>query len=115
MRLSVGSTLAWWTDKWRSLSKPKKLAGIGLAVACPLVLIATIFRWAFWNDLDINTFYYTLSTISQTLAGAFAFLVAVALFRMQSIEADMERALAEVIPYAVHPDHVGLMQLKNRS
>jgi hypothetical protein len=29
--------------------------------------------------------YYTLSTISQTLAGAFGFLLAVVLYRMQAI------------------------------
>lgn len=36
--------------------------------------------------MDVNDFYYTLSTISQTLAGAFGFLVAVVLYRMQSIK-----------------------------
>ena len=36
--------------------------------------------------MDGNGFYYTLSTISQTLAGAFGFLVAVVLYRMQSIK-----------------------------
>ena len=36
--------------------------------------------------MNSNDFYYTLSTISQTLAGAFAFLVAVVLYRMQAIK-----------------------------
>ena len=36
--------------------------------------------------VNSNDFYYTLSTISQTLAGAFAFLVAVVLYRMQAIK-----------------------------
>jgi hypothetical protein len=103
------------TNNWRSLGKPKQLAVLGLVLACSFVLLATLFRWFFWDDVDINTFYYTLSTISQTLAGAFAFLVAVALFRMQSIESDMERALAEVIPYAVDSDHARLLHMKNRS
>jgi len=103
-----------WADKWQSLSKPKKRVVIGLAVACPFVLVATVLRWDLWNDIDINTYYYYLSTISQTLAGAFAFLVAVALFRMQSIEGDMERSFREVIPYA--PDHHrGLLEMMNRS
>ena len=33
-----------------------------------------------------NTCYYTFSTIAQTLAGAFGFLVAVVLYRIQSLE-----------------------------
>ena len=99
--------------KMPTLSKPKKRVVIGLAVACPFVLVATVLRWNFWNDIDINTFYYSLSTISQTLAGAFAFLAAVALFRMQSIEGDIERSFREVIPYA--PDHRPLLEVMNRS
>ena len=102
-----------WADKWQSLSKPKKRVVIGLAVACPFVLVATVLRWDLWNDIDTNTYYYSLSTISQTLAGAFAFLAAVALFRMQSIEGDMERSFRVVIPYA--PDHRVLLQMMNRS
>ncbi len=35
--------------------------------------------------------YYTFSTIAQTLAGAFGFLVAVVLFRMQSLESVLHR------------------------
>lgn len=105
-----------WADKWQSLSKPKKRVVIGLAVACPFVLVATVLRWDLWNDININTYYYSLSTISQTLAGAFAFLAAVALFRMQSIEGDMERSFREVIQRAV-PDHHHreLLEVMNRS
>jgi hypothetical protein len=102
-----------WADKWQSLSKPKKRVVIGLAIACPFVLVAIVLRWDLWNDIDTNTYYYSLSTISQTLAGAFAFLAAVALFRMQSIEGDMERSFRVVIPYA--PDHRVLLQMMNRS
>jgi hypothetical protein len=36
--------------------------------------------------MDSNGFYYTLSTIAQTLAGAFAFLVAVVLYRLEAIK-----------------------------
>jgi hypothetical protein len=71
--------------------------------------------WHFWNDLDATTYFYTFSTISQTLAGAFGFLVAVALYRLQSIEQEMERALAEVYPYAAIGDHQAFMAMKNRS
>ncbi len=39
--------------------------------------------------MDSNGFYYTLSTISQTLAGAFGFLVAVVLYRMQAIKEEL--------------------------
>ena len=82
------------------------------------MLVATVLRWDFWNDNDIciNTYYYSLSTISQTLAGAFAFLAAVAIFRMQCIEGDMERSFCEVIS-AVHLDshHRDFLKVMNRS
>jgi hypothetical protein len=35
--------------------------------------------------VDVNAFYYTLSTICQTLGGAFGFLVAIALYQMQRL------------------------------
>jgi hypothetical protein len=70
--------------------------------------------WQFWHAIDINTYYYSFSTISQTRAGAFAFLVAVALFRMQSIENEMERAFGEVIRYAGTADNQSLLQMINR-
>jgi hypothetical protein len=38
------------------------------------------------KGMNNNDFYYTISTISQTLAGAFGFLVAIVLYRMQSIK-----------------------------
>src|SRR4051794_38603307 len=40
--------------------------------------------------------YYTLSTISQTLAGAFGFLVAMVLYRMQAIGGQLPD-LAEMV------------------
>jgi hypothetical protein len=37
------------------------------------------------QDLDFGNFWYAYSTIAQTLAGSFGFLVAVALYQMQGI------------------------------
>jgi hypothetical protein len=39
--------------------------------------------------MDATGFYYTLSTIAQTLGGAFGFLVAVVLYRLQVIEREI--------------------------
>jgi hypothetical protein len=39
--------------------------------------------------------YYLFSTVSQTLASAFGFLVAVALYRIQAIEGDLAKRFAE--------------------
>ena len=39
---------------------------------------------------DFSAFYYTYSTIAQTLAGAFAFLVAVVLYQLQTLANRME-------------------------
>jgi hypothetical protein len=36
-------------------------------------------------DVDVSVYFYTYSTIAQTLAGAFGFLVAVVLFLLQGI------------------------------
>src|SRR6266540_2082231 len=36
-------------------------------------------------DLDYSVYFYTYSTIAQTLAGAFGFLVAVVLYLLQGI------------------------------
>jgi hypothetical protein len=47
--------------------------------------------------------YYTLSTISQTLAGAFGFLLAVVLYRLQSSSDALPgktRAFEEINPLA---------------
>jgi hypothetical protein len=46
---------------------------------------------------DLNAYYYAYSTIAQTLAGAFGFLVAVVLYQMQRLESEMEAAVIEVI------------------
>jgi hypothetical protein len=49
--------------------------------------------------IDINSYYYTFSTIAQSLASAFGFLAAVAVYRMQALERDVEVALDEVMRY----------------
>ena len=51
----------------------------------------------------------------ETLAGAFAFLVAVALFRMGNIDSEMERVINEVIPYAASAHDQGFLSMKARS
>jgi hypothetical protein len=46
----------------------------------------TITREGWWGRMEMHVAcYYTLSTISQTLAGAFGFLLAVVLYRIQAI------------------------------
>jgi hypothetical protein len=40
--------------------------------------------------MDVNTLYYTYSTICQMLAGAFGFLIAAFTYQMKNIESDME-------------------------
>jgi len=66
------------------------------------------------NRLDVNTYYYAFSTIAQSLASAFAFLVAVALHRMRAIEDGLEVNLEEVIEHALHGQSVDLLRRKNR-
>ena len=66
------------------------------------------------NRLDVNTYYYAFSTIAQSLASAFAFLVAVALHRMRAIEDGLEVNLEEVIEHARHGQSVDLLRRKNR-
>ena len=100
-----------WPRAWLLLTHPSQPAVVGY-IAC-IILISIWWRW--WCYLDVNTYYYAFSTIAQTLAGAFGFLVAVALFRIQNIESEMERAVAEVIPYAASADDQGLLQMKTRS
>lgn len=42
------------------------------------------------NGIDYSVFYYTYSTIAQTLAGGFGFLGAVVLFQMQGIHMGLD-------------------------
>jgi len=46
---------------------------------------------------DYSVFYYTYSTIAQTLAGAFGFLVAVVLYRIQTLTARMQQKLSSSV------------------
>ncbi len=48
---------------------------------------------------DATTLYYTYSTIAQTLAGAFGFLGAFVLFRLQSINRSCEIVTGNVFTY----------------
>ena len=60
--------------------------------------------------MDGNGFYYTLSTISQTLAGAFGFLVAVVLYRMQSIKDSLP-----MLEKKASESHTGAIMLSSSS
>lgn len=83
-----------------------------VVTASLLVIMDLVFHLR--ERLDINAYYYTVSTISQSLASAFAFLVAVALYRMQTIENEIETALDEVIQHAKHKRDVTFLLRKNR-
>jgi hypothetical protein len=50
-----------------------------------------------------NAWFYTLSTICQTLAGGFGFLVAILLYQMQGIRSQLESGLPEARRYRVFP------------
>ena len=91
---------------------PKRMDILFVVIASLLVIMDLGFHLG--ERLDINVYYYTFSTISQSLASAFAFLVAVALYRMQTIENELETALGEVIQHAVHGKDVHFLMRKNR-
>jgi hypothetical protein len=66
--------------------------------------------------IDINTYYYTYSTISQTLATAYGVLVAVTLSQMQAFEREIEFAGKEVIEHSItDPGTKALLQRYNAS
>jgi len=67
------------------------------------------------SHMEVNTYYYVYSTISQTLASAFGFLVAVGLFLFQSLERYIQRHLAEVIDHIVEPSKVNICRRMNDS
>jgi hypothetical protein len=58
--------------------------------------------------MDSNALYYTLSTISQTLAAGFAVLSAFVLFRLQGVEAELMKAVKafSAFPDYFQPDEV---------
>ena len=78
-----------------SLSTAK---GQGLALLFAICLIASVdFAMGLGNCIELNTYYYTYGTISQTLATAYGVLVAVSIYRMQALEGEIEFAGSEVI------------------
>ncbi|MFN0050589.1 MAG: hypothetical protein ACKV0T_00270 [Planctomycetales bacterium] len=48
-------------------------------------------------EVDVSVYYYTYSTIAQTLAGAFGFLVAVVLYLIQGIHAHVSNCAASLV------------------
>jgi hypothetical protein len=46
---------------------------------------------------DYSVYYYSYSTIAQTLAGAFGFLAAIVLYRLQALNGHMERIASQLI------------------
>jgi hypothetical protein len=48
-------------------------------------------------ELEISVYFYTYSTIAQTLAGAFGFLVAVVLFLIQGISSHISNCAAALV------------------
>ncbi len=106
-----GSKNAYERTRLRMMS-PKRLDILFVVIASLLVMLDLFFRLR--ERLDITAYYYVFSTISQSLASAFAFLVAVAIYRMQTIENEMETALGEVIQHAAHGKDVNFLMRKNR-
>jgi hypothetical protein len=111
LALKVGAVNAYTSARTRMMC-PKRLDIVFVITLFLLLILDLLFR--VHERLEINTFYYTFSTISQSLASAFAFLVAVALYRMQTIENEMETALGEVIQHAVHGKDQSFLMRKNR-
>jgi hypothetical protein len=87
---------------WQKLCSSDTHFTLGFVGLASCLIVPLSFLWRFWDDLNDTTYFYTFSTISQTLAGAFGFLVAVALHRIASIEGEMEKALNDVYPYAAN-------------
>lgn len=48
-------------------------------------------------EIEISVYFYTYSTIAQTLAGAFGFLVAVVLFLIQGISSHISNCAAALV------------------
>lgn len=49
------------------------------------------------NALTNNAYFYTYSTIAQTLAGAFGFLVAVVLYRLQMLNNSLRNHAMQLV------------------
>ena len=98
--------------KWNRLNGWIKIASCVVLFVCGIVLLTYCYNKIY--KLDANTYYYLYRTIAQSLASAFAFLVAVTLYRMEYLERSVENALHEVIQHA-HADHVNLLTRKARA
>ncbi|MFN9906216.1 MAG: hypothetical protein ACK56F_08850, partial [bacterium] len=48
-------------------------------------------------DIDHSVYFYTYSTIAQTLAGSFGFLVAAVVFRLQAISSRVDQFAEQVL------------------
>ncbi len=57
-----------------------------------------------------NACYYTFSTISQSLAGAFGFLVAVVLYQIQVMLGRLERGRSMLGDMSYHPGYIRFVQ-----
>jgi hypothetical protein len=77
------------------------------------------------SEIDRNVFYYSYSTIAQTLAGAFGFLAAVVLYRLQALNGQLHDIASHLIGdprtfniepfrtlYAYHRWHLFVDQIK---
>lgn len=64
-------------------------------------------------DVDISVYYYTYSTIAQTLAQAFGFLVAVVLYIFQGINTHIRNCAAAIVANSP-ADRTRLRQLQSR-
>jgi hypothetical protein len=64
------------------------------------------------NQLDHTVYFYTYSTIAQTLAGAFGFLVAVVLYLIQGIHTHIQTCAATVVANSL-ADRNRLRQLQS--
>jgi len=69
------------------------------------------------HSIDSTTLYYLFSTIDQTLGGTIALLAAFVLFRLQTLNTEIENSVSEILmilkdPY-VHNSRVGSSPLKH--
>ena len=97
--------------RWMRLPRPVRDATCISAIV--LLFLFGLFLNAL-GTMEINTYYYSYSTIAQSLASAFAFLVAVALYRMESLERDVENALNEVLDQCTPAGQGEFLRRKNK-
>src|ERR1700744_1205333 len=66
-------------------------------VPAPMMPAPTVSAAAVSPPVDSNLFYYSYSTIAQTLAGAFGFLAAVVLYRLQALSNQIQTSATQLI------------------